>query len=283
MQIHAAVVLLLAPLLIAAPPPLAGPAGGLYYFAGEVDGDSSHLLRFDRRSGAVTDLGLLPHAPGLLPRGTLGADGTMAVLVMPPGGRHNSPAELVRVSFADGRLRQSLLDDRALYLQTPQVLADGTILWLRATPGPERTRADGRLMQSEWDFEVLALAAGAVEPRPVHQERALWFEILGAHGDRFVATSLRDDGTTVSERALDGRLIRSAPGERPPLAGPDGPLLPRIDGVERSVPVTVLDDGAVVWWTYGSADGQVWHLDAQPLSPADHRGTIELSILGEGP
>mgnify|MGYP002629557479 CR=1 FL=1 len=264
--------LLLLPLLIAG-----SPAGGLYYFAAAVDGPQSALIRYDRATGVATELGSLTHADGYLPRATMDPSGTVAAVVMPPGGRHNSPAELLRIEPRDGRLVQTLLDDAVLFLQTPVFLSDGTLLWLRGVPGPERRGADGRLMQTLMDFEVVALPRGATEPRVVHRERALWLELLGpAAGGRFVALSLADDGAgTVSERESTGGLVRSAPGSRPQQA-------PRRNGEERSVATRTLADGAVVWWTYGSPEGQIWRLDDTPLPPADHRGPIELSLVGEG-
>jgi hypothetical protein len=271
---------LLLPLLLAG-----SPTGGLYYFAGAVDGASSSLIRFDRASGVATELGSLSHADGYLPRAAMGPDGVMAAVVMPPGGRHNSPAELLRIEARDGRLAQSLVDDGAMFLQTPIFLGDGTLMWLRATPGPERSRPDGRLMQGLQDFDVMALGPHALEPRSVHRQRALWFELLGSGPSGFVSLSLADDGsTTVTERDVQGTLLRTALGSRPPVVDTSGKPIPiRHDGVERSVPVRSLADGSVVWWTYGSSDGQIWHLDGTPLPPADRRGPIELSLVGEGP
>ncbi len=272
--------LLLLPLLLAG-----SPAGGLYYFAGAVDGGSSSLIRFDRASRTTTELGSLDHADGYLPRAAMGPEGVVAAVVMPSGGRHNSPAELVRIEARGGRLTQALLDDRAMFLQTPIFLSDGTLLWLRAAPGPERRRPDGRLMQSLWDFDVMALGPDAPEPRSVHSERALWLELLGPGPSGFVALTLADDGsTTVTERDVRGTLVRAAPGSRPPVVDQSGKPIPiRHDGAERSVPVRILADGSVVWWTYGSPEGQIWRLDSTPLPPADRRGLIELSLVGEGP
>lgn len=273
--------LLLLPLLLAG-----SPTGGLYYFAGSVDGSTSSLIRFDRATATATELGALSHADGYLPRAAMGADGVMAVIVMPPGGRHNSPAELLRVQAQGGHLVQTLVDDQAIYLQTPVFASDGTVLWLRASSAPERRGADGRLQQSLWDFEVMALAPTEKEPRVVFTERAVWLELLGpGPAGRFVVLSLADDGAgEVAEREADGALVRSARGVRPPVVDPSGQPIPvRTDGVERSVPVRSLTDGAVVWWTYGSPEGQVWHLDVTPLPPAVRRGPIELSLVGEGP
>ncbi len=275
------VLLLLLPLLLAG-----SPTGGLYYFAGAVDGSNSTLFRFDRARGVATELGSLPHADGYLPRAAIGPDGTMAALVMPPNGRHNSPVELLRIEARDGRLAQTLLDDQAMWLQTPVFLDDGTLLWLRAAPGPERRRVDGRLQQREWDFEVMALAADATEPRTIHSERSLWLELLGpARDGRFVMLTLNENGLgVVTERDATGSLLRQTPGTRPPVVDPSGQsIATRHHGIERTVPVRSLSDGSVVWWTYGAPDGQIWHLDSTPLPPADHRGPIELSLVGEGP
>jgi hypothetical protein len=124
----------------------------------------------------------------------------MAWLNLPPDRRHGDSAQLW--------LGGEIVDERALYLQTPVFLGED-LYYLRRSPGPARVGPDGKLLQTLDDFELVRLAPSGAE-RIIHTESALWFHFAGQSPDaaaRLLVLRIRDDGTDLLEFARDGKLI----------------------------------------------------------------------------
>ena len=191
---------------------------GLVYFTAEVDGDRSTLWLADPAADTDDDglvarrrLASVEHAAGYLPRGVISVDGEhTAWVTLPSDRRHGDPAEL----HVDG----VLVDELALYLQTPRLLEE-QVLYLRSWAGEPRTRADGKLLPRLDSFEIVALDAAAIargEPRGervVSELTALWVQLCGVlpgpasdPEPGLLALVLTDAGPELVELRTDGRL-----------------------------------------------------------------------------
>lgn len=191
---------------------------GLLYFTSEIEGVRSTLWLADP-SGATDEEGLVSrrrvasveHAAGYLPRGVVSDDGAhRAWVTLPADRRHGDPAEL----YVDG----VLVDELALYLQTPRLLGD-RLIYLRSWAGEERLRPDGKLLPRVDTFEIIALDAAAAargEPRGevvISELSALWVQLCGVlpgpPGDPdpgLLLLVLNDAGPELLELRADGRL-----------------------------------------------------------------------------
>lgn len=148
----------------------------LHYFTTSPAGARSILWQADpsqpaSATGALhrRSLGQVEHAAGYAPRGASSPSGRLAWLRLPPDRRHGHPAELW--------LEDVLVADGALQLQTPLFVGED-LFFLRHSPGPIRSGADGHLLQRLDDFELLRIDPSG-QDHVLHTEASLWLHFVG--------------------------------------------------------------------------------------------------------
>jgi hypothetical protein len=140
---------------------------------------------------------------------------------MPEDGRHNGPAEMTVLGHAPGGdgaalAEPKILDVDALYLQQP-VYSGSTLYWLRAeVAGDGRRGPDGKWLQAEMDFELMATGSPASHgdvPRVVLRDRCTWIQLVGSvpppAGESelgLVYWRLADESSELREIRPDGTL-----------------------------------------------------------------------------
>ena len=184
-----------------------GSAAALHYFTTSALGTHSVLWRADTTeppsaSGTLrrSRVTVVEHAPGYSPRGAISESGRLGWLTLPGDRRHGNPGQV----WLDG----ALVDDRALYLQTPVFIGDD-FFYLRREPGPERVGNDGRLLQTMDDFELVRIDSSGAE-HIVHSGTALWFHFVGrlpGSPERLLVQRVRDDGAHLLVFEPQGRLM----------------------------------------------------------------------------